>query len=147
MKRNNIGFEIRNLSNLFKRDFEKTTHDLGISSVKGVGGWAIKYLYENRGKDIFQKDFENEFSIRSSTATNILKALEQKGLIERVSVSNDARLKKIVLTDKAVEIHKQIKREIEEREQRIRKGISRDELDTFFAVLDKIARNLEVKND
>ena len=146
MQKNNIGFKIRNLSNLFKRDFEITTHDLGICPVKGVGGWTIKYLYENRDKDIFQKDFENEFSIRSSTATNILKALEQKGLIERVSVTNDARLKKIILTERAIEIHKQIKREMEEREHRIRKGISKEELDTFFSVLDKIARNLEEKN-
>ena len=53
--------------------------------------------------DLRQKDFEQQFNIRRSTASNILALIEKNGLIQRESVPYDARLKKIVLTDKAIE--------------------------------------------
>ena len=141
-----IGFEIRVMNNLLKRDFE-STHTPDIDCSTGVHGLAIGYLYKNRDNDIFQRDFEAHFSIRRSTATRILQLMEKNGLIYRVSVENDARLKKIVLTDKAVEIHKAIIHDIDEREKRLIKGISDEELNTFFSVIDKIKANLEVQDD
>ena len=142
-----IGFAVRRLSNLIKRDVEKSKIRLGLDPVTSVNGWAIGYLFANRDKDIFQKDFENQFSIRRSTASNILKSMEQKGLIERISVESDARLKKIVLTEKAFEIHRKIMLEIEEREQRLRKNISEDELTAFFNVMNKLSANMEDTDD
>ena len=146
-RENDIGFAVRVLSNLIKRDVEKSKVRLGLDPVTVVNGWAIGYLFENRDKDIFQKDFENHFSIRRSTASNILKSMEQKGLIQRISVENDARLKKIVLTEKAVEIHKKIIEEIFEREKRLRQDISKNDLETFFKVMKKLSANMEDNND
>lgn len=142
-----IGFAVRKISNLIKRDVEKTRIRLGIDPVKGVNGWAIKYFYDNRDKDIFQKDFETKFSIRRSTASCILKTMEQKGLILRQSVESDARLKKIVLTEKAVEIHHKITEEIHNREKRLRNGISPDDLEVFFKVIDRLCVNMEDNDD
>jgi len=142
-----IGFAVRKISNLIKRDVEKTRVKLGIDPVKGVNGWAIKYFYDNRDKDIFQKDFETKFSIRRSTASCILKTMEQKGLILRQSVESDARLKKIVLTEKAVEIHHKITEEIHNREKRLRNGVSPDDLEIFFKVVDRLCINMEDNDD
>ena len=138
-----IGFAVRRLSNLIKRDVEQSRLKLGIDPVKGVNGWAIKYFYDNRKRDIFQKDFENEFSIRRSTASCILKTMEQKELIVRQSVESDARLKKIVLTEKAIELHHKITDEIEEREKRLRNNISSEDLKTFFKVMNQLVINME----
>ena len=143
IRSDDIGFAVRKLSNLIKRDVENSRTKLGLDPVKGVNGWAIAYFYENREKDIFQKDFEEKFSIRGSTASKILKTMEQKGYIERISVESDARLKKIVLTEKAVDIHKKITKEIENRERRLRKGISDSELKTFYEVMQKLSSNME----
>jgi len=142
-----IGFCVRRLSNLIKRDVEKSRIKLGVDPVKGVNGWAIKYFYDNRNKDIFQKDFETEFSIRRSTASCILKTMEQKGLILRQSVESDARLKKIVLTEKAIELHHKITEEIQNREKRLRKGISPDDLVIFLNVIEKLCVNMEDNDD
>lgn len=141
-----IGFQIRTLNNLIKRDFEKSKNEM-FGNATDVHGWAIGYFYDNSHKDIFQRDFENHFSIRRSTATKILQLMEKNGLINRVSVENDARLKKIVLTEKAVEIHKRITADIEKREKRLKNGISKEELDTFFKVANQIRTNLEENND
>ncbi|MBQ6847458.1 MAG: MarR family transcriptional regulator [Clostridia bacterium] len=148
MKRENeIGFVVRRLSNLIKRDVESSKLRLDIDPVRGVNGWAIGYFYDNRDKDIFQKDFENKFSIRPSTASKILKTMEQKGFIERQSVESDARLKKIVLTEKAIEIHKNVIKEINAREKRLRSGIAESDLKIFFSVMERLTANMEDSND
>lgn len=126
---------------------EKSKIRLGLDPVTNVNGWAIGYLYDNQDRDIFQKDFEDHFSIRRSTASNILKTMEQKGFIERVSVETDARLKKIVLTEKAIEIHEKIIEEINEREKRLRQGVNSAELETFFKVMKQLSANMEDNDD
>jgi DNA-binding MarR family transcriptional regulator len=146
-ERNEIGFKVRILANLIKRDVEKSKSELGIDLPKGINGWAISYFFENSDKDIFQKDFENEFSIRRSTASNILKTMEQNGFITRESVVSDARLKKIVLTEKAINIHKSVLKSINEREERLRQNLSDQEIETFLKITDKLIKNMEDSND
>lgn len=142
-KERQLGFEIRTLNNLVKRYFEQHKPEEFKEST-GVHGWAIRFFYENRDKDVFQRDFESRFSIRRSTATNMLKLMEKNGLIVRESVDYDARLKKIVLTEKAIQIHKKATQNIELLESSIKEGITEDEIASFYCVLDKIKANLEV---
>lgn len=141
-----IGMQVRMLSNLIRRDMEKSRIRAGIETPNGVHGWAIGYFYENRDKDIFQKDFENKFSIRRSTASNILKLMEKNGFIKRVGVESDARLKKIVLTEKAIQTHNFILEDIKQREERLLKGITPEELEVFYTVVNKFKANLEEEN-
>ena len=138
-----IGFEIRTLSNLIRRDVEKNIAAMDPKPNGRVHGWAINYFYENRDRDIFQKDFEEKFSIRRSTASNMLKLMEKDGYIKRVSVENDARLKKIVLTDKAIKTQTAICRDIAAREKRLRKGLTDEELEAFFRIVEKLKKNME----
>lgn len=142
-----IGFVIRRLNNAIKRDVEKSKDELQVEEIKGINGWVISYFYENRDKDIFQRDFEEKFSIRGSTASRMLKNMEQKGFIERQSVANDARLKKIVLTEKAIKQHNIIMNDIIKREKRLKNGIDEEELDVFFKVMNKLTANMEEEND
>ncbi len=138
-----LGFEFRTLNNLIKRYFEQHKPQ-ELKNSTGVHGWAIRYFYENREKDIFQRDFEARFSIRRSTATNILKLMEKNGLITREAVRYDARLKKIVLTDKAVAIHKDATQNIEIFENTLKNGLTQQETEFLYKILDKIKANLEV---
>ncbi len=146
-ERNDIGFKVRILSNLIKRDVEKSKNELGFELPKGINGWAITYFFDNRQKDVFQKDFEAEFSIRRSTASAILKTMEQNGFITRESVNYDARLKKIVLTKKAIKIHKAVLNNHDEREERLRQGITETEIQNFLKTADRLIANMEESND
>ena len=143
----NIGFNVRRLTNYIKRDMEKRSASGKIILPKGVNGWAIHYFYDNREKEIFQRDFEQRFSIRRSTASNILKTMEQNGFIKRISVESDARLKRIILTDKAIKIHEEIMRDIERRETLLKKGFTNAEIEQFLAMIDRLILNLEDEND
>ncbi len=143
MKDRRLGFELHRASRMVKRYIDSDTNKLYVDKMTGTHGWAVGYFYSNKDRDIFQRDLEQEFDIRRSTASNILSLMEKNGLIKRESVPYDARLKKITLTDKAVEIQNKIDDNFERLELTMRQGISDEELKTFYNVLDKICNNLE----
>ena len=138
-----VGFEIRTLSNLIKRHVEKSETKKYVDNITGVHSWVIGYLYRNEDKDIFQRDLEEKFSIRRSTATAILQLMEKNGLVTRKSVDYDARLKKISLTPKARELQQMIFKDIEQLEERLVKDISEEETTAFFKTIEKIKKNME----
>ncbi|MBO7320019.1 MAG: MarR family transcriptional regulator, partial [Clostridia bacterium] len=67
-----LGFEIHRSSRLVKRYMDNDATKLYVDKMTGTHGWAIGYFYHNKDCDIFQKDFEQQFNIRRSTASNIL---------------------------------------------------------------------------
>ncbi len=138
-----LGFEISRTSKLIRRRLDNSATKDYIDNLTGNHGRAIGFLWCNRHRDVFQKDFEQEFNIRRSTASAMLSLMEKNGLITRENVSYDARLKKIVLTDKAVEIQHSVNKSLDEFEEVISRGITDDELDVFVRVLSKINTNLE----
>ncbi|MBR4073427.1 MAG: MarR family transcriptional regulator [Clostridia bacterium] len=143
MKEREIGFQVRTLSNLIRRNFENFGSVREQQCLTGAHGWVIGYLYSNRHRDVYQRDFEAEFSIRRSTITKMLTLMEKNGLITRESVEDDARLKKIVLTKKASLMQKQVFEDISVLEKKMSKGIDPDELEIFFNTVNKIKANLE----
>lgn len=134
-----IGFEIKTVSNLIKRRINNSIAEhRDIDQSTAMHGWVLGYLCHHQDRDIFQKDLEQQFSIRRSTATEILKLMEKKGLIERKPVSYDARLKKIVLTEKAVQTHAMIQQEIDKMDNELKACLTEAEVSEFFKIMDKI---------
>lgn len=141
--KNYIGLEIRKLTIMIKRYIDNFIAENYHERPTGVHGWVIGYIYKNRDKDVFQRDLEEEFSIRRSTATTILKLMEKNGYITRTTTDYDARLKKLELTPKALEFHEIMSKEIEKIEANLVKGISDEELKSFFKTVKKIKNNIE----
>lgn len=141
-----LSFELHRSSRLVKRYMDNDASKMYVEKMTGTHGWAIGFFFHNRDKDIFQKDFEQEFNIRRSTASNILSLIEKNGLIKRESVPYDARLKKITLTQKALDVQSVVDDAFEKLEDKLRKDISEEDLQVFFRVIDKINSNLE-RND
>lgn len=133
-----IGFAIKATTNEFTR-FMKGR--LGDEEVTGMQYGILNFIFHHKG-DIYQKDIEKEFNIRRSTATGILQLMEKNGLIRREEDPHDARLKKIITTQKACQFSKDMKQKISQIEKQLSQGISKDDLYTFFKVLDKISENL-----
>ncbi|PZD95033.1 MarR family transcriptional regulator [Paenibacillus sambharensis] len=138
-----IGFEVKVLATLMKRSFEHDTANTEVDGLTGMQGWIIGYLHMNEGRPVFQRDLEREFNIRRATVTGVLKLMERDGLITREPVDYDARLKKLTLTPKAVELHKRIVERYTAFEKRLRSGLTAEEVETFFTIVDKIKQNIE----
>ena len=89
---------VSKLSNKLRRKLDMLSSRKDFS---GSQGRTLHFLLAQTD-DIFQKDIEEEYSIRPSTATELLKQMEKNGLILREKVHYDNRMKKIDLTDKAL---------------------------------------------
>ncbi len=133
---------IRAVSNAIRRKIE----GINIEDKYGLTGGEcaiMGYLFENMGRPLYQKDIEEEFHIRRSSATRAMQAMEKKGIITRKSEPHDGRLKRLELTEQAREIGRDVGDMIAEAEQRLLRGISDEELSAFLDMCDRICRNVE----
>ena len=137
------GKVINRISNRLRRRSAALQETLGMS---GAQGNILNFiLVEGQKHSIYQKDIEKEFSI-NRTATEVLKALEKKELICRVSEKQDARLKRIEFTSKAEEIRHLIAAEIGESESILLKGITEEERQIFIEIGERMLKNLDEAN-
>lgn len=138
-----ITFQIKTIGHLIKREFDNSATKKHADNLTGTHGWIIGYLYHNRDKNIYQKDLEEKFSIRRATVSGIIKLMEKNGLIEKIGDKTDKRLKKLVLTQKAIDIHNSVMEDIKKIEEQLQKGLSQEEIDNFFLVMEKMKKNME----
>ena len=129
---------IGKLSNKLRRKLDMLSSRKEFS---GSQGRTLHFLLAQT-ENIFQKDIEEEYSIRPSTATELLKQMEANGLIRREPVAYDNRLKKIVLTDKALIYKQQVVEDLTSLEETLTKGISEKDMKIFFEVIEKMMDNL-----
>lgn len=95
-----IGYKIRLLHNQLHKNMEAKREE-NEDNLTGMQRWTLGFLKDHADREVYQRDIEEAFSVSRATASNMLAVMERKGLIERVQVSHDARLKRLVLTDKA----------------------------------------------
>lgn len=142
-----VALENRVLSTLIRRHVNGLLSPLCDGScgdkINRSQAMIISYLYENQSREMFQRDVEAHFRIRRSTATGVIQNMEKNGLIVRTPVDYDGRLKRLQLTDKAREGQKAFISALEQSEQDLRQGVEPEDLQTFFAVLDKMKKNLD----
>lgn len=131
------------ISNRLRNRSQEVHTQLGIGSAQGK---ILNYvLVESEAHSVYQKDLEREFGLRPSTVTEMLNALEQKKLIQRVSDEWDGRYKKIVFTEKARSMKDRIRQEVEETEHLLLQGITEQEKQEFLRIAGKMLQNLEVE--
>ena len=117
---------IKRLSNGISREMCAA---FGSGMFSGAQGRTLHFLLAAHTKhDVFQKD--------------MLKELEQRGLIRKEPVSYDARRKKIVVTEEALKYKDCVLRGLDELNRKLTAGISEEEMQVFFTVTDKMLKNL-----
>ena len=97
-------------------------------------GWIIGFLSdrEKNHLETFQKDIEEEFSINRSTTSEMLKLMTKRGMIQRLPVEKDARLKQIVLTEKSRAINDHIDQTLRKMYRNLTDGITEEEINLFI---------------
>lgn len=138
-----LGFAIKTVSNLLKREIDHSKSGKYIAHVTGTNGFIIGYLAEHNNEDIFQRDLEEKFSVRRSTMSNIICLMEEKGLLTRTPVRQDARLKKLSLTERGREIHNIMEELIGQTEDKLTHGFTEEEKELLSDFLERMKHNLE----
>lgn len=145
MKRNEtIGYKMRLIHNQIHRMMEAKRSE-NEDDLTGMQRWTIGFLKDHEGEDVYQRNIEAAFTISRATASNMLAVMERKGLIERLPVEHDARLKKLVLTEKARSMLKRADSDVKEMERTLIQGMSETEVQQLKDALDKILVNLGVE--
>ena len=135
-----IGKKINILSKRIRRRVDKEAALYGLT---GVQVRIIIFISKKSGKrDIFQRDIEEELDIRRSSVTSVLQLMESNGYITRESVAEDARLKKLILTQKGMEIYKKVFGFIIKFEESLCEELTDEEFTIFINLIDRISNKI-----
>ena len=141
IENNDIGRSIHILSRQIKRKVDEAVSKYNVTAVQCS---FIEFINRNRKEgNVYAKDIESRFNMRRATVAEILSLMEKNGLIERKSMSEDARLKEITLTKKSTEIINSVKTEVKKVEKDLKKDLTEEELQNFMNILEKMSKNLE----
>ncbi len=135
-----ISREMVSLDNTIKRYLEASK--VSFNKISCTNIWILAFIAENSDRDIFQRDIECFLSVTRSTASRVVDLMVQKGLLVKSSVSTDARLKKLTLTDKSCAIVSELKEMDDELNTTLREGIDEADLEIFYKCIDKMKSNL-----
>ena len=102
----------------------------------------LHYLLVHSKDIIFQRDIEKLIEARRSTTSGILNTMEKNNLIKRESSIQDARSKQILLTDYSIQISNHMLEHKNNFETKVKDNITKEELEIFFKVTEKIKNNI-----
>ncbi len=141
MSQEHLGFEIRKLSNLINRRINRMIAEEE-DTLTAHQAWVLKYLQDHRDLDIMQRDLEKQFQIRRSTTSHMLQLMEKNGYIQRIPVPEDARLKRIVITDKGQEAYCRMIDRLNRFEATMQSGLEPAELEQLLSVMHRLEHNI-----
>lgn len=141
-----VGRLIHILSHQMKRHSFMTSGDAG--ELTATQKHVLQHiLMESMHHEVYQRNIEEFFQVRRSSATELLKLLEKKGFIIRESVEWDARQKRIIPTEKALQVRVEILKDIECMEEHLREGISDAEFENCLRTLEKMIVNISKEEE
>ena len=134
-------FEFQKMHHIIIRTIHERLAACGFDEVTVLHGHILGYLYCNSDRDIYPRDIVKEYEIGKSSVTNVLQLMEEKGYLTRTPDEKDGRLKKICLTEKGRETHLQTIAVINQLHRDMECGITKEEREVFFCILDKMREN------
>ena len=129
---------VSKLSNKLRRKMDAFSTK---GQMSGAQGKVLHFLLAQTG-DVFQKDVEEEYSLRPSSATQLLQKMEREGLIRREAMPGDARRKRIVVCPKGLAYREAVMEDIHTLEARLTRDIDPDDLETFLRVMEQMLQNI-----
>ena len=137
----NIANKIRIIHNNIDKYFHSSWEKAGIEPTR-MQCATLHYLRLHKDEDVFQKDLEAAFAISGATVTNILKVMEKDGLIVREPMEKDARLKKLVMTEKGLQYDEVARTNVIRLAEGMEKGFTEEEIARFRIYLDRLTQNI-----
>lgn len=138
-ERTTIGFLIKQINNVYEKDFNRMLKSIGITSSQCE---VLDYLFNSSKEEITQRDIERHLSLKNPTVTGLLKRLDEKGFILSVPSTKDKRCKNIYLTEKAYDIQKKMEASRKKSDRRLTIGMNKKEVQALKKALEKVLYNI-----
>jgi DNA-binding MarR family transcriptional regulator len=135
-------YYIRSIDHNLKRilDEHLIPYDITNQQARIVGFISDKV---KNGSTINQKDIETAMNLKGSSITSLLKGLERKGFITRMSSSKDARSKELSLTKKGETLINEFNETFIMAEEKLTSGMTKEQKETFLLMLQLVNKNVE----
>ncbi len=138
--RNTLGYKIKQINNIYERDFNNSLRKLGITSSQAE---VLDFLFNADEEEVSQRDIERALSLSNPTVTGILKRLEENGFLFTVPNGADKRKKNIYPTEQAFAV----KRKMDMARRKINKNLTIDmtkkEAEALEKMLDRVLYNVK----
>lgn len=139
MNDKNAGYYIKRISDYVEADANRELEQYGLTCSQAR---VLSFLLNRQDKVTIQKDVEDFFEIRHSTAIGILQRMEAKGFIVSKVDPDDKRQRIITVTDSANELAKGIENHRLESEKRMAEGMTGEEVAELKRLLYKVYKNI-----
>lgn len=144
MGKDKVTLELIKTVHLIKREIDGAISSGINKEISVPQAHVISFVYERAKEvDVFQKDIEEAFELHRSSVSLMISNMEKNGLIRRVPVKEDARLRKIVLTEEALKYRKEAMELIAQANRHIMENITEEEKHILLEVLMKMQQNLK----
>lgn len=137
----NLGLEVRILSNMIYNKLNQMTMETENLTIHQC--WILQHLTDNAGREIYQKDIEQLFSIKRSTANQMLRTMESRGFIRRTVSDEDARRNILTVTEEGITACEHLVKNMYQFVLKLHGDIPKEELEQFQATLRKLWKNME----
>lgn len=138
-ERTTIGFLIKQINNVYEKDFNRMLKSIGITSSQCE---VLDYLFHANEEEVTQRDIEKHLNLKNPTVTGLLKRLDEKGFILVVPSNQDHRCKSVFLTEKAYGIQRKMEASRKKSDKQLTYGMSSKEVQALKKALEKVLYNI-----
>ena len=140
-----VGYMITNISYGIRQYFGMLFSDFDVTYPQSR---VLTRLFAQLGKgDVNQRDLEHALGIKASSVSSLVRNLEQKGLITSERLPQDTRNKRIILTEKGMQLRDSLESARNQAENTIVQGLSQDQLETLRGCLRQVMTNLNATDN
>ena len=134
-----FGMQLAQMSRGWRAELDRRLAGLGLSQAR----WLVLLHLARFDEAPTQRDLAQSVGVEGPTLARLLDSLEAQGLVQRHSVVEDRRAKKIVLSDSARPLIEQIEAIATALRQELFVGIDEEEARICLRVHKRILDNLE----
>jgi MarR family transcriptional regulator, transcriptional regulator for hemolysin len=132
-----LGFLMHDVSRLRRTVFDEFMKPLGVTRSQW---WVLAYLSRHDG--MIQSDLADMLELGKAALGGLVDRLESSDFIQRRADATDRRVKRIYLTDKGVQIIKEMRNSNHDMSERILNGLNEAERQNLFELLALVKKNL-----
>ncbi|GEM_PF-4009466 len=101
-----------------------------------------RYLNQNIDKAVYQKDIAEAVGLKKSTITECLDEMEKDKMIERIPDESDKRKNRIILTEKAYAMKKELDDALDKTRIQMIQGIDEERMKQFMETIELMKKNI-----
>ena len=140
MQEPDVGYLITNISYAIRQYFGNLFAEYGVTYPQSR---VLTRLFNQLGKgDVNQRDLEHALGIKASSVSSLVRNLEQKGLIYSERMPQDTRNKRILLTEKGMQLREMLGETRLQAESALVAGLTENQVKTLRADLMQILNKL-----